>query len=68
MSVFASGIKNKIKQSKISTVPKHHVIKQYKLHRGKAPHIPDLVSSRYGPATFMSQEESSSASTVKKVM
>jgi len=68
MSVFAGGIKNKIKQSKVSVVPKHHIIKQYKLHRGKAPHILDLVSSLHGPATFLSEEVSSSVSTVKNVI
>lgn len=68
MSVFAGGIKTEIKQSKISPVPKHHVIKLYKLHRGKAPHIPDIASSLHGPATFLSQEVSSSVSTGKNVI
>jgi len=68
MSVFSGGIKNKIKQSKTSAVPKHYVIKQCKLHRGKAPHIPELASSFHGPATFLSQEVSSSLSTVKNVI
>jgi len=68
MSVFSGGIKTKIKQNKISTVPKHHVIKLYKLHRGKAPHIPDLASSLHGPATFLSQEVCSSVSTVKNLI
>jgi hypothetical protein len=68
MSVFAGGIKSKIKLSKISAVPKHHVIKQHKLHRGKAAHIPDIASSLHGPTTFLSQEASSSVSTVKKVI
>lgn len=62
MSVFSGGIKNKIKQSKISAVPKHHVIKQHKLHN------PDLASSFHGPATFLSQEVSSSVSTVTDVI
>jgi hypothetical protein len=68
MSVFAGGIKNKIKQSKISAVPKHHVIKLYKMHKGKAPHIPDLPSSLHGLATILSQEVSSSVSTIKNVI
>ena len=68
MSVFAGAIKNKIKQSKISAVPKHHVMKLYKMHTGKAPHIPDLASSLHGPASFLSQDVSSSVSTVKNIL
>jgi hypothetical protein len=67
MSVFVGGIKTKIKLSKISAVSKHHFIKQHKLHRGKAVHTPDIASSLHGPVTFLSQEVSSSVSTVKNV-
>jgi len=68
MSIFSGGIKNKIKQSKIYAVPKHYVIRQHKLHRGKAQHFPDLASNFHGPATFLSHEVSSSMSTVKNVI